>query len=101
MIVDWKMEHSETILDGNDTSTNVSIRIHVMFGPRLGCSHSIRISNWHDGFGLHDGPLGFDYAYTKGINDNTTYFCHHLVKLGRFSQVDVDCYNALVLNSVF
>ena len=95
------MELSETSLAGNDASTNVSIQIHIMFGPSLGCSHSIRVAKWHDSFGFCDGPLGFDYAYTNDIQDKTTFFCHHLMKLGRFSQVDVDCYNSLVSNGVF
>ena len=95
------MELSETILAGNDTSTNVSICIHIMFGPHLGYSPYIRVANWHDGFGLRDGPLGFDYVYTKDIYEKTTYFCRCLMNIGRFSQDDVDCYHSLASNGVF
>ena len=80
-----------------DISMYLSIRLYIMFGPRLGCTHSISLANWHDGCGLCEGPLGLDYKYTKDIYKYLTSSCHCLVKLGQFSQDDVDCYNSLVL----
>ena len=72
-----------------------------MFGPHLGCKHSICFANWHDGFGLRERHLGFDYEYTKNINKYMNSYCRWLVELGRLSQEEVDCYNSLVLNGVF
>ena len=89
------MELSEKI----DASADVSIRINIMFGPRLGCTQSICLTNWYDGCGLHEGPLGYDYEYTKDIHKYKTFYCRWLVELGRFTQEDVDCYNSLVSNS--
>ena len=91
------MELTEKI----DTSTNLSIRLYIMFGPRLGCTHSIHLANWHDGCGLCEGPLGFDYEYTKDKQKYMNYSCRRLVELGRFSQEEVDCYNYLVLKGAF
>ena len=83
------------------TSTDLSLRLYIMFGPCLGCTHSICLANWHDGCGLCEGPIGCDYNYTKDILKYLNSSCQSLVELGRFLQEEVDCYNSLVLNGVF
>ena len=58
------MEFNEKI----NISIDLSICLYIMFGPCLGCTHSIPLVNWHDEYGLWEGPLGFKYEYTKDIN---------------------------------
>ena len=91
------MELSEKI----DASTDVSIRLNIMFSPRLGRTKSIRLANWYDGCGLREGPLGYNYEYTKDIQEYTNSSCRRLVESGRFAQEEVDCYNSLVSNGMF
>ena len=74
------MELTEKI----DTSTDLSIQLYVMFDPCLGCTHSIHVANWHDGYGLCDVRLGYDYEYTKDIINYLNSYCHCLVKMSRF-----------------
>ena len=82
LILDLNMELTEKI----ETSTYWSIQLYIMFGPRLGCTHSICLANWHDGCSLCEGPLGFDNENTENINKCMISYCRWLVELGRLSQ---------------